>query len=423
MTGRACGARSRRACNPNGSAIAAEVASYRSRAPPIDRRDHDDARLTTGSAPSPSLAPRAPGRPRLRDARRSRRDAGPHPLSDPDRPLCRLHQLPDRARGAGDPQPPGARGRHRGRPGHPRRIGRTARRGLHPGRPQGVHPLPDLPLSGAPPRRAFFMAHGDRRVVYTFLGDRLEEDLRHEATHALLHVAVGVLPLWLDEGLAEYFEGPDGRQGVNSEHLARLPADLASGWKPDLARLETLKTVRQMTPRDYRESWAWAHYLLNGSESGKAALLDYLDGLRTKPDARPLTERLSGEDVRLERPIARPPGSRTGPRAGGVPRRGRASRPAARSTAETGTREGVAARLLRPLPQPVRKLIAFQGRHIRPVRPSLGLQGEWDRPALSTRAIDRREHGDDLATVLARDLRRAVLDDRPRGSPGSCSAW
>lgn len=148
-----------------------------------------------------------------------------------------------------------------------------------------------------PPRRAFFLAHGDRRVVYTFLGDRLEEDLRHEATHALLHVAVGVLPLWLDEGLAEYFEGPDGRRGVNSEHLARLPADLASGWTPDLARLETLKTVRQMTPRDYRESWAWAHYLLNGTDTGKAALLDYLAGLRMKPDAGPLTERLRGEEA------------------------------------------------------------------------------------------------------------------------------
>src|SRR4051794_32075882 len=39
-----------------------------------------------------------------------------------------------------------------------------------------------------PPRRAFFLALGPKRVVYTFLGDRLEEDLRHEATHALLNV-------------------------------------------------------------------------------------------------------------------------------------------------------------------------------------------------------------------------------------------
>src|SRR4051795_11506476 len=77
-----------------------------------------------------------------------------------------------------------------------------------------------------PPRRAFFLAQGPRRVVYTFLGDRLEEDLRHEATHALLHAAVGNVPLWLDEGLAEYFEGDGSRDGVNAEHLARLPQDL-----------------------------------------------------------------------------------------------------------------------------------------------------------------------------------------------------
>src|SRR3954447_17933101 len=76
-----------------------------------------------------------------------------------------------------------------------------------------------------PSRRAFFLAQGPQRVVFTFLGDRLEEDLRHEATHALLHVAVGDLPLWLDEGLAEYFEGPDGRYGRNPEHLSRLPQD------------------------------------------------------------------------------------------------------------------------------------------------------------------------------------------------------
>ncbi len=146
-----------------------------------------------------------------------------------------------------------------------------------------------------PHRRAFFMAQGNRRVVYTYLGDRLEEDLRHEAAHALLHTAVGDLPLWLDEGLAEYFEGPNARRGVNPDHMARLPLDLAAGWKPDLARLETLKTVREMSPRDYREAWVWVHYLLNGpSGTGKAVLLAYLNDLRANPEARPISERLPG---------------------------------------------------------------------------------------------------------------------------------
>ena len=150
-----------------------------------------------------------------------------------------------------------------------------------------------------PPRRAFFLAQGPQRVVFTFMGDRLEEDLRHEATHALLHLALGDLPLWLDEGLAEYFEVPEGRHGVNAEHLVRLPQDLASGWRPDLVKLEALKNVRQMAPRDYRESWAWVHYFLNDSKSGKAMLLAYLADLRASPKAPPLSERLhaAGEEA------------------------------------------------------------------------------------------------------------------------------
>ena len=148
-----------------------------------------------------------------------------------------------------------------------------------------------------PPRRAFFLAQDSERVVYTFMGERLEEDLRHEATHALLHVAVGDLPLWLDEGLAEYFEGPDGRQGSNPEHLSRLSQDRAAGWSPDLARLETLKLVSQMAPRDYRESWAWVHYLLNHSSATKAALLGYLADLRTDPQSRGIWERLKATEA------------------------------------------------------------------------------------------------------------------------------
>ena len=151
---------------------------------------------------------------------------------------------------------------------------------------------PDLPK-----RRAFFLANGKQRVIYTFLGDRTEEDVRHEATHALLHVAVGDMPLWLDEGLAEYFEGtktaPATAGGINPEHLDRFPTDLATGWAPDLKRLESLKAVRQMSPRDYRESWAWVHYLLNDSRPHKAALLAYLGDLRSTPTPRPLSDRLA----------------------------------------------------------------------------------------------------------------------------------
>jgi hypothetical protein len=148
-----------------------------------------------------------------------------------------------------------------------------------------------------PPRRAFFLAQGAQRVVFTFQGDRLEEDLRHEATHALLNVAYGDLPLWLDEGLAEYFEGSEKQGGLNTEHLTRLPRDLATGWRPDLARLETLKNVGEMTPRDYRESWAWVHYLLNGSPHGKIVLQAYLSELHREPTTAPISARLNADEA------------------------------------------------------------------------------------------------------------------------------
>ncbi len=151
---------------------------------------------------------------------------------------------------------------------------------------------PDLPK-----RRAFFLANGRQRVVYTFLGDRTEEDVRHEATHALLHVAVGDMPLWLDEGLAEYFEGSGAAPGINPEHMGRFPLDLAAGWSPDLRRLESLRSVREMTPRDYRESWAWVHYLLNDTRPHKAAMLAYLGDLRASPTPRPISDRLGNPEA------------------------------------------------------------------------------------------------------------------------------
>jgi len=159
-----------------------------------------------------------------------------------------------------------------------------------------IYHYPELPT-----RRAFFLSAGGRRVVYAYRGDRLVEDLRHEATHALLNAAVGAVPLWLDEGLAEYFESPSvpddpSAPGPHRDHAARLPDDLAAGWSPDLPRLETIGDVRRLSPRDYRESWAWAHYLLHGPAEGRAALATYLDDLRDQDDPPPLSARLKGTD-------------------------------------------------------------------------------------------------------------------------------
>ena len=82
---------------------------------------------------------------------------------------------------------------------------------------------PDLPE-----RRAFFIAQPHNRggpeelLVFTYWSDRLRQDLRHELTHAQLHSILKDVPLWLDEGLAEYFELPSEWKGLNRAHVRAL---------------------------------------------------------------------------------------------------------------------------------------------------------------------------------------------------------
>jgi hypothetical protein len=157
---------------------------------------------------------------------------------------------------------------------------------------------PDLPK-----RRAFFVAQPrsvgglhdtEDLLVYTYWGDRIQEDLRHELTHALLHSVLKDVPLWLDEGLAEYFEVPPDWKGINYQHLNQIRrVSTNAGFKPDLARLEQMVQVQQMTPAEYREAWAWVHLMLRGRADAKAVLTEYLQTLRSNPNPGLLAPRLS----------------------------------------------------------------------------------------------------------------------------------
>ena len=128
---------------------------------------------------------------------------------------------------------------------------------------------------GLPPRRAYFVGTAAALRVYTFLGDRTAEDLRHETVHGLLHASLPGVPLWLDEGLAEYFETPTPG-GVNGDYPEILARELAAGRRPDLARLEELTDFAALARRDYAESWAWVHLLMAGD---RAVLLEHLAAL------------------------------------------------------------------------------------------------------------------------------------------------
>jgi hypothetical protein len=156
-----------------------------------------------------------------------------------------------------------------------------------------------------PSRRAFFVETDTRLEVYAHWSDRVAEDLRHEVAHGYLHAAVPAIPLWLDEGLAEYFEVPRGHSGLNRPHLMLL-ADMTehNGWKPKLANLEALESAGDMQQIHYAEAWAWVHFLLNSTPERRELLTSYLALLRENGSADPLSARLAAQHIQPQRTLA-----------------------------------------------------------------------------------------------------------------------
>ena len=135
-----------------------------------------------------------------------------------------------------------------------------------------------------PDRRAFFVETETELAIYAQGGERLATDLRHEMTHAYLHSAMAnLLPLWLDEGLAKYFEIPPGQHGLNRQYVQQIADAMQQGaWHPNLRRLEQLDPTGDMSQADYVESWAWVHYLLESQPPQADLLRQYLADLRPK---------------------------------------------------------------------------------------------------------------------------------------------
>lgn len=125
-------------------------------------------------------------------------------------------------------------------------------------------------------RRAVFVRRGSLTSIYCYRSPKLLTDLRHEMTHAYLHQHLQFLPLWMDEGLAEYFEETP-EQRLSSSRTKNLRWKSAVGWSPDLDRLERITSAGEMNSTDYHECWALCCYLLNDSQESRSLLRNYLD--------------------------------------------------------------------------------------------------------------------------------------------------
>ena len=147
----------------------------------------------------------------------------------------------------------------------------------------------NLRFPGFPRRRAIFVETDVELAIYAHWGDHVAEDLRHEVTHGYLHASLPHLPLWLDEGLAEYFEVGSAHHGLNTLHLQHLTTQ--ENFQPNLQRLEQLTSGADMTQQDYAESWAWVHFLLESDVDKTHLLIDYLANLQ-QGAAAPLSVQL-----------------------------------------------------------------------------------------------------------------------------------
>jgi hypothetical protein len=146
-----------------------------------------------------------------------------------------------------------------------------------------------------PERRALFIQHRGPGMLFAHWHPDVRTDIRHEVVHGLLNAQTKPLPLWLDEGLAEYFEVETPERLAMNPHLATTCAELKRNVIPSLEQLESLKSIEEFGSNQYRDSWAWVHFLLHRNPQTRKLLVDYLAQHRQDAAVEPLTRRIAIE--------------------------------------------------------------------------------------------------------------------------------
>ena len=151
-----------------------------------------------------------------------------------------------------------------------------------------------------PKRRALFIKGRGPGMVFAYVSRSFDIDLRHECTHALLHATLPMVPLWLDEGLAEYFEVPTGQREWDNPHLAAVRRRLRFRAPASIVDLESVDSVEQMGARHYRSAWAWVHFMLHGPEDVRSELIGFLGDIRAHTPPGKLSRRIQRRNAEVQ---------------------------------------------------------------------------------------------------------------------------
>jgi hypothetical protein len=157
---------------------------------------------------------------------------------------------------------------------------------------------------GVPSRKAMFIKSRNPGNVFAYDSPTLATDLKHECTHALLHASLPFVPLWLDEGLAEYFEVAPERRAYHNPHLTSVKRHVIWRKAPSMEKLEDLDSLKAMGHREYRDAWAWVHFMLHGPTEARDELVRFLTDIQAATPPGRLSERLQRRLPRVERQFA-----------------------------------------------------------------------------------------------------------------------
>ena len=147
-------------------------------------------------------------------------------------------------------------------------------------------------LPNVPYRRALYVKSQGQGRVFAYKSADFEVDLRHECTHALLHASLPMVPLWLDEGLATYFEMPADQRPGGHPNLSSIRSSLRWGSPPRLENLERKANLSEMGRTEYRDSWAWVHFMLHGPAEAHEELMAFLADIQAGSPPGLLSARL-----------------------------------------------------------------------------------------------------------------------------------
>jgi tetratricopeptide (TPR) repeat protein len=161
----------------------------------------------------------------------------------------------------------------------------------------------------------FFMRAPDKNYILLRLdaqGEHPFATVYHEYTHFMMRNASGWMPLWLNEGLAEFYQNTDIQ---DKEVLLgqASPEDILYLRQNRLLPLTTLFKVDYTSPYYheeqkgsvfYAESWALTHYLeITDGQKGTSRLQDYANLLVKKEDPVVAAQQAFGDLNRLQQSL------------------------------------------------------------------------------------------------------------------------